>query len=151
IKFKKDGGIMDLLQKIANLNIAEMDIEMARLEVTNNGKFAADRQNDLLQNPKTAFLAFQLLHNAEEEQLISKWTDEQIATAAISHYEAIDSKKDSLEFIEKRIVNAGGKSATFYFYTVTKNADADYNPYGMPNKILTGIAFVNNKDRIDPQ
>jgi hypothetical protein len=149
--YKKDKAVAELLQKITRLDIDELRLEIARLELVNNKSLDTNTRRKLLENPNTAFLTYQLLNNANELNG-ETWADDKIADAAIIHFEKIDMKTDSVQLYKKRVVPLGDKSISYFFYKIApKKPENNYNNFGASENRIAAIAFVNKDSAIDPK
>jgi uncharacterized protein YbaP (TraB family) len=148
--FRKDKEVAAYFSKIRQLDIDELHMELARLELVNNHSVREELQQKLLDNPKTRFITYQMLSNAKK--LPANHLDDQtIAEAGIIHFEQADTKKDSVSLLEKRVVPYGAKSITYYFYKISpRKFENNYNVYGNGEKRLVAIAFVNENGKIIP-
>ncbi|HEX8562738.1 MAG TPA: TraB/GumN family protein [Flavobacterium sp.] len=152
IRFKKDRSVADLIRKIKLLKIDEVNIEVARLELISNNTLDKETQLELLENPATSFITYQLLLNAKQMQNIATWDDNMIADAAIVHFEQIKVPSDHFSIIDTRVVPVGEKEVTYYFYRITGSTDENrYNEYAKFTDRLAAVAFVNQKDGLDPR
>ena len=61
----------------------------------------------------------------------------------------MNSKEDSLLFIEKRVIPVFSHKAEFYFFRV-KNIKEDKDPYDYNPDKITSIAFLQDENGINP-
>jgi hypothetical protein len=142
--FPNDTAINDLLVKIKELNIPSISIELLKLKLQNNTA-NTDEIEKLLANSDTGFITIQLLLNNNKKNLISLSDDEIAKLALINLKNTV--QKNKLTLLEKRIITKEGKNITVFFFE-EKQKDEDTN---LEEKALHTIAFVNDKDVINPQ
>lgn len=147
--FKKEKEFDQLFSKIKNLAIEDTNLELARIELTKNNSIDKSMQEELLQNPKTQFVFYQMLIGNKLAHKAEELTDDSLAQSALFNFQNIDSKKNKLELVEKQTVTWNDKPITFFFFKQTKIDTEDSYSYNNTAR-LQSIAFVNDKDRINP-
>jgi uncharacterized protein YbaP (TraB family) len=141
--FSNESDSAELLNKAKNLDIEELNIELLRLGIVNNNWSTAEIKESLA-NPKTSFLTINLLLNKNKKELIAL-SDDEIAQAAVYNIEGL-KEKDSINFIEKRVLTQNSKEVTYYFYQIEKSVKEEE----IAEKQLVTIAFVSDDKRINP-
>ncbi|KOS06716.1 hypothetical protein AM493_12255 [Flavobacterium akiainvivens] len=127
--FRNDKDVKKVFDAIATLDMDETNLELARLEIK-NGDANEEKLKGLLADNKTRFEILKLLTEKKETGLLKEFSDEEIAESAIISLEGVDTKKDSLIFIESRSVNYDEKNIiTFYFYKTKNIEKKDKNDY----------------------
>ncbi|WP_264552336.1 TraB/GumN family protein [Flavobacterium sp. N2038] len=138
-----DSAVKEILKKIKNLDIPELNIELARLGITHND-LSSSEITGFLNDPKTQFAAINLLSNQNRKDLIH-FTDDEISKAAVINFQDL-SKKDSISLLEKKIVEKNGKEISLYFYKIKrKNKEID-----VAKSQLYTIGFINENGKINP-
>lgn len=141
--FPKDNAITELFEKSKQLNIPELNLELLRLGIVNN-KLSNEEIHEALQDSKNQFFTINLLLNKNKGELI-KLSDDEIAKSALINFNDFD-EKDSINFIEKRIVEQSKKQTIIYFYEVKENVKEDE----VAEKKIYPIAFVFENNKINP-
>lgn len=141
--FPIETSITDLLQKIKNLDIEQLNLELLRLDIINN-KINDDEIQLTLDNPKTRYATLQLLLNNNKKGLVTL-SDDEIAKSALLNFENPE-EKDSISFLEKRIVDIKGRKVAFYFYQIEKKIKKSKTT----EKELYPIAFIMENNKINP-
>ena len=72
-------------------------------------------------------------------------SDDEIAQAAVYNIEGL-KEKDSINFIEKRVLTQNSKEVTYYFYQIEKSVKEEE----IAEKQLVTMAFVSDDKRINP-
>ena len=147
--FKNEKDIKPFFDHITELDIKETNLEMARLDIADNNLSQAS-SDKLLKNPETAFTVYNMLYKNDPDK-ISKITGEDVAASGITILNRLNKKKDSLVFIEKRIVPYYKNKISFYFFRVKHISSEDDSPYDFNPDKIAGIAFVNDDDKINPR
>jgi uncharacterized protein YbaP (TraB family) len=149
--FRNDKDVKKVFDAIAALDVEETNLELARLEIK-NGDANEGRLKGLLADSKTRFEVLKMLAEKKETGLLKEFNDDAIAESALISAGDIDTKKDSVIFLEKRVVSFDAKtSVTFYFYKLKniEKKDKDDYYYGGTIDRITAIAFVNDGNRIN--
>lgn len=141
--FPTESSISDLIQKIKQLDIEQLNLELLRLDIINN-KINDEEIQKTLYNPKTKYAAIQLLINNNKKELVT-FKDDEIAEAALINF-VNSQEKDSIAFLEKRIVDLKDKKVTFYFYEIEKKI----KKLKTSEKALHSIAFITENIKINP-
>src|SRR5690606_22818277 len=102
----------------------------------------------LLKDKETLFLTYNRLYK-KEPGLIKNISHQEVATSALFSLKNMKSKEDSLAFIEKRIVPVYSHNAEFYFFKI-QNISEDKDPYDYNPDKITGIAFLQEDNTINP-
>jgi hypothetical protein len=141
--FTNESASTELLNKAKNLDIEELNIELLRLGIVNNN-WSTSEIKESLANPKTCFLTVNLLLNKNKKELI-ELSDDEIAQAAVYNIEGL-KEKDSINFIEKRVLTQNGKEVTYFFYQIEKSVKEEE----VAEKQLVTMAFVSDDKKINP-
>jgi uncharacterized protein YbaP (TraB family) len=141
--YADDNAVKEVLKKIRNLNIPELNIELARLGITHNALNATETEA-FLKDPKTQFITINLLLNQNKKDLI-RLSDDEISKAAAVNFLNL-SKKDSITLLKKQIVEKGSHEISFYFYQIQRKNDETK----AIKKQLYTIAFLNENKKINP-
>jgi len=145
-KNEKEFGI--LINKIQALDIDALNLEIAFLDLKKGNTLDKKSETVLLNKPSTRFATYQMLYDKKQLGALQAISEEELAKAGVIYFDEIDSKKDSLEFLEKRLINYDGKSLTYFFFkqkpskSSTKNY---YDSYNYQDKLVS-IAFINGKN-----
>ena len=146
--FKSDKEVAKVFETIKALNEDDTNLELATLDIK-NGNANDEEISRLLANPKTLFDVYKQLTELKETGVLKNITDEQLATSVLLSVNTIDSKTDTVTFLEKRTAILEDNTISFYFYKIKKTGGENYG-YGSNRERLTAIAFINNGDRINP-
>lgn len=138
-----DSQTAELFNKIKKLDIIELDVELLRLGILKN-TLSDEEIKTSLNNPKTRFLAINLLLNAGKKEFIT-FSDDEIAAAVVTNF-INPAQKDSIQLLQKKIIENNGKEMTYYFYQLSKK-DKDTD---LIKKQLYAIAFINQNSKINP-
>lgn len=152
--FRKDKDVKKIFDAISALDMNDTNLELARLEIM-NGDANEEKLKGLLADSKTRFEVLKMLTEKKETGLLKDFSDDEIAESALIDLHDIDTREDSIIFLEKKVVQYNEKtSVTFYFYKLKNIEKKEKNNndyyYGGPSlDRLVSIAFVNNGDRIN--
>ena len=141
--YADDNTVKEVLKKIKNLDIPELNIELARLGITHNTLNTSEIES-FLSDPKTQFVTINLLLNQNKKDLI-RFTDDEIAKSAALNFQNL-SKKDSITLLKKQIVEKDNHEISFYFYQIQRKNDETK----AIKKQLYTIAFLNENKKINP-
>lgn len=140
----QDNSTSSLIQKIRTLDIPELNLELLRLGIINDKATDAEI-SAALQHPKYAYAAIMLLINRNKKQLLKELSDDKVAESALFNLQQL-TENDSVEQIDKRIIDHNGKPVTFYFFRYPSK-----QVYGNPDKKeICSIAFINEGNTINP-
>lgn len=142
-QFKNDKAINDYFNKVKKLNLPEIDLEFTRLGIVNN-RISNDEIQTALAEEQNRFVIVNLLLNKNKEATI-KLSDDEIASAALFYLKDL-TVKDTVNFIEKRIVAQAGKQTVYYFYKKEQKASS----YDVPKTLIYSLAFVLDNTKINP-
>lgn len=141
--FTEDAATKKLLEKIKQLDILQLNIELSRLRIINN-KVTPQEIQLLLNDSQTGFTTINLLLNQNKKELISL-SDDEISKLAIIHLQNL-TEKDSVSLLTKKIIIENSKEISYYFYQVyKKNKESE-----ITKKQLYSIAFINENKKINP-
>lgn len=142
-KFKNDKAINEYFTKAKKLNLPEIDLEFTRLGIVNN-HISSDEIQTALTKEQNRFVVVNLLLNKNREAAI-KSTDEEIAKSAVLNLKGL-TVKDTINFIDKKIVEQAGKQTVYYFYKAEKKSYS----YDIAKKVIYTVAFVLDNNKINP-
>ena len=137
--FKNEKEIKQLFEKGSNLNIDELDISLAEIELEKNKTIDLKTINKVVDNPKTKFVGYMLLNYHKQKEAFEKVNPKDIAKSAIIYAEKIDAKKDSLSFYEAKEIQYNNKKIIYYFF---KKINIEKDSYQTDKTHITGIAFI---------
>ena len=141
--YADDNAVQEVLKKIKNLDIPELNIELARLGIIHNRLTSAEI-SEFLNDPKTQFVTVNLLLNQNKKNLIHL-TDDEIAKSAVINFQNL-SKNDSTSLLKKKIIENNNREVSFYFYEIKrKNSEAN-----VLKKQLFTVAFITENKKINP-
>lgn len=144
--FKNDKEVAQLYTKAENLKIDELDIALADRELVKNKKLEKGQAQKLIDNPKTKYNAFQMLHHNKQFDILDKYSQDTIVKAAIHFYENVEKKKDSIVLLDKKEVQFKDKKLVYFFY---KNINIEEDSYAQNAENISGIAFVEEQERLN--
>ncbi|MBF4506836.1 TraB/GumN family protein [Flavobacterium sp. JLP] len=141
--FDDDNAVKEVLRKIKNLDILELNIELARLGITHN-QLTSSEINEFLNDPQTQFATINLLLNQNKKEFIT-FNDDEIAKAAAINFQFL-TKKDSITLLKKKIVQKNGHDISLYFYKIKKKTKEISDS---KNQLYT-IGFITENGKINP-
>lgn len=144
--FKNEKDIAQLFEKAGKLDIEEVNIAFAKVQLEKTHNLDEATANSMIGNEKTKFAAFQMLYHTKQNSYLEKFDNNAIAEAAIIYFENIDAKKDSISFYQTKDVVYNGKKITYYFFKKLKIDEDDYNT---KQEKVTGIAFINDGNKLN--
>ena len=142
--FKNEKEVQQLFEKGRNLDIDDLDISYAELELEKTKTLDPKTIHKVLNNPKIQFIGYLMAHYAKEKSLYENINPIEIAQSALVYAEKIDAKKDSLSFYEIREIQYNDKKINYYFF---KKINIEKDSYQTDKKHIIGIAFVMEKDQ----
>ncbi|WP_163408798.1 TraB/GumN family protein [Flavobacterium ajazii] len=141
--YADDNAVKEILKKIKNLDIPELNIELVRLGIIHN-KLTSSKIEEFLKDPKTQFVTINLLLNQNKKEFV-RFSDEEISKSAVVNFQNL-SKKDSVSLLKKKLIEKNGKEISFYFYKIsTKNKETE-----ITKNQLFPIAFIIENKEINP-
>jgi hypothetical protein len=152
--YKKEKEFHLLLNKIQALDIDALNLEIAFLDLKKGNILDKKTETALLNKPSTRFATYQMLYDKKQFNALQSISDEELAEAAVIYMDEIDSKKDSLVFLESRKIIYEGKTLTYFFFKQkpSKSNNNDYYDSYDSQEKLVSVAFVNGKnDKINPK
>ena len=138
--------MQQLFEKGSNLNIDELDIALAELELEKSKSIEAKTINKVISNPKSKFIGYLMLNHAKQKEQFEKIDAKEIAVSAIVYSEEIDAKKDSLVFYDTKEIKFNNKKIVYYFF---KRINIEEDSYQTNKEQLTGIAFITEGSKIN--
>ena len=141
--YADDSAVQEILKKIKNLEIPELNIELARLGITHN-RLISNEIEEFLNDPKTQFVTVNLLLNQNKKNFIHL-TDDEIAKSAVMNFQNL-SKNDSISLLKKKISEYSNKEISFYFYEIQRKKQET----NRLKKQLFTVAFINENKKINP-
>lgn len=152
--YKNEKDFNLLLNKIQALDIDVLNLEIAFLDLKKDNTLDKKTETALLNKSSTRFAAYQMLYDKKQFNAIEAITDEDLAKAGVIYLDEIDTKKDSLVFLEKREISFEGKTLTYFFFKQKPSKstnDEYYDSYDSQEKLVS-IAFVKGKnERLNPK
>jgi hypothetical protein len=146
--FKKEKAVAELYTKVNKLDVDNVTIGLAKIQLDKNNQVDKKTIEKLLAKPKTKFVALQILHHTKEIDELNKYTEDSIVLAAMTYFDDLKKEKDDVTFLEKRIIKQNKKEIHFFFYKIV---DIDEDSYNKNAEKITGIAFVMEDGKINPQ
>ncbi|WP_430399983.1 TraB/GumN family protein [Flavobacterium sp.] len=143
--FRNEKTIADLFTKAQRLEIDEIDLAIAKLQLRNDKRVENSLANKILSNPKIKFRGIQMLYHTKQKELINIFGSEDVAKSAITYFESVDPKKDSLSIYTTKKMRFNNTDIKYFFFKKTSIDEDSYN-YGKEK--ITGIAFVTNNDNL---
>ncbi len=144
--FKAEKEVNQLFEKGNNLNIDELDIALAELDLKKNKTIDAKTIEKVIANPKSQFVGYLMLNHAKQKEKFEKIDGKEIAASAIIYSEEIDKKKDSLAFYETKEIKYNNKKIVYYFF---KKINIEKDSYQTDKEQLTGIAFITENSKLN--
>ena len=144
--FKAEKDIAQLFKKAADLNIDELDLAFAEVQLEKNNQVEETTLNKILDNEQIKFVGFLMMHHVKDNSFLNKSNAKEIAMAAEIYAENIDKKKDSLTFYDLKEVKFNGKKITYFFF---KKVNIEENSYQTNQKKISGIAFITENGKIN--
>lgn len=152
--YKNERDFNLLLGKIQAMEIDALNLEIAFLDLKKVNVLDIKTETALLNKPSTRFAAYQMLYDKKQFSALESISEEDLAKAGIIYLDEIDTKKDSLVFLEKREITFEGKTLTYFFFKQKpskSNSNDYYDSYDSQEKLVS-IAFVNGKNnKINPK
>jgi uncharacterized protein YbaP (TraB family) len=146
--FKKEKAVSELYAKVDKLDVDNLNIELAKIQLDKNNNVDKKSIDKLLAKPETKFVAFQLLRHTKQVEELHKFSEDSIALAALMYFEKLKKDKDDVTFLEKRIVTKEKKEIHYFFYKIV---DIDEDSYNKNAEKVAGIGFVMENGKINPQ
>lgn len=143
--FKNEKSIAEFFTKAQNLEIDEIDLAIAKLQLKNNKRIENELASKILSKPKIKFRGIQMLYHTKQKELINIFGSEDVAKSAITYFESIDPKKDSLSLYTTKKMRFNNTDIKFFFF---KKTTIDEDSYNYQKQKITGIAFVTNNDNL---
>lgn len=140
--FKKDKEKAVLWEKIRNLSIREVTIEMYALE-SKKGNISKNWEKELLENPETQFaITYLMAKNKKMDISEIPCTDMDMAISAIYLFDLLEAEKVQMQFLEEKTQMVGNQKIKFFFFKGIKDNSDDIYYENFP--ILYSIGFVEN-------
>lgn len=143
--FKKEKNIASLFDYAEKLNIENIDIAIARLQMLHENQIDNTITSKILNNEKIRFKGIQMLYKLKQKDLIKIYSSEEIAKYALININSIDTKKDSLE-LYKTIKTQYNNTDLKYFFFKTHSKEKEAYQYN--NQKIIGIAFATLNDNL---
>lgn len=152
--YKNEKDFNLLLSKIQAMDIDALNLEIAFLNLKKDNTLDKKTETALLNKPSTRFATYQMLYDKKQSSALESISEEDLAKAGVIYLDEIDTKKDSLVFLEKREISFEGKALTYFFFKQKpskSNSNDYYDSYDSQEKLVS-IAFVNGKNnKINPK
>jgi len=146
--FKKEKAVAELYTKIDKINLDNLNIGLAKIQLDKNNDVDKKTIDKLLSKPETKFVAFQMLHHTKQLEELNKINEDSIALASMRYFDKLKNDKDEVTFYEKRIIQKDNKEIHYYFYKIV---DIDEDSYNKNAEKISGIGFVMEDGKINPQ
>lgn len=146
--FKKEKAVAELYTKIDKINLDNLNIGLAKIQLDKNNDVDKKTIDKLLSKPETKFVAFQMLHHTKQLEELNKINEDSIALASMRYFDKLENDKDEVTFYEKRIIQKDNKEIHYYFYKIV---DIDEDSYNKNAEKISGIGFVMEDGKINPQ
>ena len=146
--FKKEKAVAELYAKIDKLNVDNLNISLAKIQLDKNNDVDKKTIDKLLAKSETKFVALQMLHHTKQFDELNKFSEDSIAVASMRYFDKLKDKKDDITFLEKRIIKQDKKEIHYFFYKII---DIDEDSYNKNAEKIAGIAFVMEEGKINPQ
>ena len=143
--FRNEKSISELFTKAQNLKIDEIDLAIAKLQLRNDKRVENSLASKILSNPKIKFRGIQMLYHTKQKELINIFGSEDVAKSAITYFENVDPKKDSLSIYTTKKLRFNNTDIKYFFF---KKISIDKDSYNYQKEKITGIAFVTNNDNL---
>lgn len=146
--FKKEKAVEELYTKAQKLEVDNLTIALAKIQLDKNNEVDKKTIDKLLAKPETKYVAFQMLHHTKQLTELYKFSEDTIALSGMRYFDDLKQDKDDVTFIEKRIIQQGKNEIHYYFYKIV---DIDEDSYNKNAEKIGGIAFVMEDGKINPQ
>ena len=144
--FKTEKDIAQLFKKGLDLNIEELDLAYAEVQLEKTNQVDDAILNKILDNKKIQFIGFLMLNHMKENSYLAKYDSKAIALAAEIYAEKINDKTDSIAYYDTKEIRFNGKKINYYFF---KKTNIDEDSYNKNQQYLTGIAFITENGKIN--
>ncbi len=145
--FKNEKEMSQLYQKAEQLNVDDLTVAIANRELARNKKLDVVTIQKLRSNPKTKYIALQMLYHNNQTDVFATISTDSIIKDAIDYYEDFDVKTDSIVRLETQTLSYQNKKISYYFY---KKINIDADSYESNSEKLGGIAFVwDDKNKLN--
>ena len=146
--FKKEKDVAELFTKVDKLDVDNLTLYKARVQLEKNNEVDPKMVEKLLEKNETKYVAYQMLHHTKQTSELAKFSEDSIALHGMYYFDDLEKEKDSITFIKKKSVDFNKKEIQFYFYKII---DIDEDSYNKNAEKIEGIAFVVENGRINPQ
>lgn len=146
--FKKEKAVAELYAKVDKLNVDNLNIGLAKIQLDKNNDVDKKTIDKLLSKPETKFVAFQIMHHTKQIEELHKFSEDSIALSSMRHFDNLKNNKDEVTFLEKRIITQNKKEIHYFFYKIV---DIDEDSYNKNAEKISGIGFVMENGKINPQ
>jgi len=146
--FKKEKAVAELYTKVDKLDVDNVNVGLAKIQLDKNNEVDKKTIEKLMAKPKTKFVAFQMLHHTKELEELNKHGEDTIALAGMRYFDDLKKDKDDVTFLEKRIIKQDKKEIHYFFYKIV---DIDEDSYNKNAEKISGIGFVMEDGKINPQ
>ncbi|WP_290839456.1 TraB/GumN family protein [Flavobacterium sp.] len=145
--FKKEKAVAQWFEKVEKLEIAEINLELVRLDLTNGNMPNPAIVSKLFADPKTKFTTYRLLLDNKKD--VPKWTDEEIALAAVNTAGTGNNLSGDIQLVKRTEVTKDGESISIFFYNAKPKEKIQ--PFAASENSLVAVAFINAKGNINPK
>jgi uncharacterized protein YbaP (TraB family) len=141
--FKKDKDVAQLIDKIQQLDIESIQLEIAFHELKQQGKLPEAMQQKLLMHPYLRFPVTQLLYQFRSPNAPEVQDEEAFSKAALMYHFNLNEKRSEIHFEEQRNVPYKERSISIMFFKVSPKKNGERNYYGSED-VLYAVAFVQH-------
>lgn len=144
--FRTEKDIAQLFKKATELNIDELDLAFAEVQLEKTNQVDSQTLERIMKNEKIQFIGFLMMYHMKQNSFLSKYDGKSLAKAAIIYADEINKKKDSLEFYDTKEIRFNGEKIIYFFF---KKINIEENSYNTNQQKITGIAFVTDNGKIN--
>ncbi|CAM3790026.1 TraB/GumN family protein [Flavobacterium cucumis] len=144
--FRTEKDIAQLFSKANNLNIDNLDLAMADIQLKKTNQVENITLEKILSNEKIQFIGFLMLHHMKENSFLTKYDAKTIAMAAEVYAENIDKKTESLTFYDSKEIKFNNKKIIYFFF---KRINTEENSYKSNEQKIGGIGFITQNGKIN--
>lgn len=143
--FRKEKDFAVLFDKIRNLDIDKLHLELVRQELSKSGNIDKGLEEKLLGNPAVRFPFLQIvLDKKPGYQLPENISNEDVAESALFYLQGLKPNA-KIELKETKTIEHNGKKITYFFYKLLPSKNNNSYMYDFQEKV-TSVAFVRNKN-----
>ena len=144
--FRTEKDVAQLLKKATDLNIEDLDLAFAEVQLKKTNQVDNQTLDEILSNEKIKFIGFLMMHQMKQNSFLTKYDAKTIAMTAEIYAEDINRKTETLTFYETREVKFNGKRIVYFFF---KKTNIQENSYNSNQQKISGIAFITENGKIN--